>query len=46
MKKNDEHMVYNAIYLDGETGISYAKRFSVKSLIRDREYDLTRVKTK
>jgi topoisomerase-4 subunit A len=41
-KKNDEHMVYNAIYLDGESGVSYAKRFSVKSLIRDREYDLTR----
>ena len=45
-KKNDEHMVYNAIYFDGETGISYAKRFSVKSLIRDREYDLTRGTTK
>ena len=41
-KKNDEHMIYNTIYHDGETGISYAKRFSVKSLIRDREYDLTR----
>ena len=41
-KKNDEHRVYNAIYQDGGTGISYAKRFSVTSLIRDREYDLTR----
>ena len=41
-KKNDEHMVYNAIYFDGESGVSYAKRFSVKSLIRDREYDLTK----
>ena len=41
-KKNDEHMVYNAIYSDGGTGISYAKRFSVISLIREREYDLTR----
>ena len=41
-KKNDEHMVYNAIYLDGESSVSYAKRFSVKSLIRDREYDLTK----
>ena len=40
-KKNDEHMVYNAIYRDGDTGISYAKRFSVTSLIREREYDLT-----
>jgi len=40
-KKNDKHMVYNAIYFDGRTGISYAKRFSVTSIIRDREYDIT-----
>ena len=40
-KKNDIHMVYNAIYYDGRTGISYAKRFSVTSIIRDREYDIT-----
>ena len=41
-KKSDEHMVYNAIYKDGDTGVSYAKRFSAKSLIRDREYDITK----
>lgn len=40
-KKNDQHMVYNIIYIDGGSGISYAKRFSVTSIIRDREYDLT-----
>ena len=40
-KKNDKHMVYNAIYFDGKSGISYAKRFSVTSIIRDREYDIT-----
>ena len=40
-KKNDIHMVYNVIYYDGSSGISYAKRFSVTSIIRDREYDLT-----
>ena len=40
-KKNDQHMVYNIIYFDGGSGISYAKRFSVTSIIRDREYDLT-----
>jgi hypothetical protein len=34
-------MVYNAIYFDGNTSISYAKRFSVTSIIRDREYDIT-----
>ena len=40
-KKNDKHMVYNLIYFDGKSEISYAKRFSVTSIIRDREYDLT-----
>ncbi|MDX5421873.1 MAG: DNA gyrase/topoisomerase IV subunit A [Hymenobacteraceae bacterium] len=40
--KNDEHMVYNMIYLDGKSGVSYAKRFSVKSVTRDKEYDLTK----
>ena len=33
---------YNGlIYLDGGTGKSYAKRFNVKSITRDKEYDLT-----
>lgn len=41
-KKNDEHMVYNVIYRDGASGISYGKRFSVTSIVRDREYDITR----
>ncbi|MCJ8166247.1 DNA gyrase/topoisomerase IV subunit A [Pontibacter sp. E15-1] len=40
--KNDERMVYNMIYLDGKSGVSYAKRFSVKSITRDKEYDLTK----
>ncbi|WP_162053037.1 DNA gyrase/topoisomerase IV subunit A [Pontibacter pamirensis] len=40
--KNDEHMVYNMIYLDSKSGVSYAKRFSVKSITRDKEYDLTK----
>ncbi|GAB3816029.1 DNA gyrase/topoisomerase IV subunit A [Pontibacter rugosus] len=40
--KNDEHMVYNMIYLDGKSGVSYAKRFAVKSITRDKEYDLTK----
>jgi topoisomerase IV subunit A len=40
--KNDEHMVYNMIYLDGKTGISMAKRFSVNGVTRDKEYDLTK----
>lgn len=40
--KNDEHMVYNVIYADGKTGISMAKRFSVSSVTRDKEYDITK----
>lgn len=41
-KKNDERMVYNMIYLDGKSGKSFAKRFQVFSVTRDREYDLTK----
>jgi topoisomerase-4 subunit A len=40
--KNDEHMVYNMVYVDGKSGVSYAKRFAVKSITRDKEYDLTK----
>jgi len=40
--KNDEHMVYNMIYVDGLSGISMAKRFSVNGITRDKEYDLTK----
>ncbi len=37
-KKNDERTTYNAVYLDGKSGISYAKRFNVTSITRDKEY--------
>ena len=40
-RKNDERTIYNAVYRDGKTGISYIKRFNVPSVIREREYDLT-----
>ncbi|MFC5408175.1 DNA gyrase/topoisomerase IV subunit A [Larkinella bovis] len=40
-KKNDERRVYNMLYLDGKSGITMAKRFSVTAVTRDREYDLT-----
>src|SRR6201999_4327603 len=40
--KNDERTTYNMIYVDGETGTSYAKRFNVSGVTRDKEYDLTR----
>ncbi|MEM7572684.1 MAG: DNA gyrase/topoisomerase IV subunit A [Bacteroidota bacterium] len=41
-KKGDERTTYNLIYLDGKTGRSMAKRFNVKAITRDREYDLTK----
>ncbi|MCO6479964.1 MAG: DNA gyrase/topoisomerase IV subunit A [Phaeodactylibacter sp.] len=40
-KKGDDRTTYNMIYTDGKTGRSFAKRFNVKAITRDREYDLT-----
>jgi topoisomerase-4 subunit A len=39
-KKNDDRKVYNLVYADGKTGVSYVKRFKVTSVTRDREYKL------
>ncbi|WP_295123062.1 DNA gyrase/topoisomerase IV subunit A [uncultured Chitinophaga sp.] len=41
-RKNDERMTYNMVYADAKTGISYAKRFNVTGITRDKEYDLTK----
>jgi topoisomerase-4 subunit A len=41
-QKNDERTTYNMIYLDGKTGISYAKRFNVTGITREKEYELTK----
>jgi topoisomerase-4 subunit A len=41
-KKNDERTTYNMIYVDGASGVSYAKRFNVTGITRDKEYDLTK----
>lgn len=41
-QKSDERMTYNMIYSDGETGVSFAKRFNVTGITRDKEYDLTK----
>lgn len=41
-RKNDERTTYNMIYLDGKSGIAYAKRFNVTGITRDKEYDLTK----
>ena len=41
-KKNDDRTTYNIIYTDGKTGVSYAKRFNVTGITRDKAYDLTK----
>jgi len=41
-QKNDERTTYNMVYSDGKSGLSYAKRFNVTGVTRDKEYDLTR----
>lgn len=41
-QKNDERTTYNLVYADGKTGVSYAKRFNVTGITRDKEYDLTK----
>ena len=37
-KKNDDRKVFNLIYADGKSGVSFVKRFKVTSVTRDREY--------
>lgn len=41
-RKGDERTTYNMIYTDGGSGVSYAKRFNVTGVTRDKEYDLTK----
>ncbi|AHM58917.1 DNA topoisomerase IV subunit A [Flammeovirgaceae bacterium 311] len=41
-RKNDERMVYNAIYVDGGSGRAMVKRFQVLGITRDKEYDVTK----
>ena len=45
-RKNDERTTYNMIYVDGKSGISYAKRFNVTGVTRDKEYELAKEDTK
>jgi topoisomerase-4 subunit A len=40
-RKGDERTTYNMIYIDAKTGRAFAKRFNVKSITREKEYDLT-----
>jgi topoisomerase-4 subunit A len=41
-QKNDERTTYNMIYVDGASSISYAKRFNVTGVTRDKEYPLAK----
>jgi topoisomerase-4 subunit A len=41
-QKSDERTTYNMIYVDGKTGVSYAKRFNVTGITREKEYDLSK----
>jgi topoisomerase IV subunit A len=45
-QKNDERTTYNMIYLDGKSGVSYAKRFNVTGVTRDKEYNLAKSEDK
>ena len=39
--RNDQRTIYNVIYREGKTSVSYAKRFAVTSVTRDKDYDIT-----
>jgi topoisomerase IV subunit A len=41
-KKGDDRTTYNMVYLDGKSGTTYAKRFNVTAITRDKEYELTK----
>jgi topoisomerase-4 subunit A len=41
-QKNDERTTYNMIYTDGTSGKSFAKRFNVTGVTRDKEYEIAK----
>jgi topoisomerase-4 subunit A len=43
--RNDDRTIYNMIYSNGKNGVSFAKRFAVGGITRDKEYDLTQGKS-
>ena len=45
-KKNDAHMIYNLIYKDLSSNISYVKRFSVTSIVKDKKYNVSKGEAK
>ncbi len=40
-KKGDERTTYNMLYVDAASGKTFAKRFQVTGVTREKEYDLT-----
>ncbi len=40
-RKNDNRTIYNIVYFDGESGITFMKRCAINGLQRDKEYNLT-----
>lgn len=40
-KRNDDRTIYNVVYMDGKSRVSYIKRFAVTGVQRDKEYDLS-----
>ena len=41
-KKNDRHMVYNVVYLNKKDKKTYIKRFSIDSILKDKEYPISK----
>jgi topoisomerase-4 subunit A len=41
-RKNDERVTYNAVYTDGASKKTMAKRFNITSITRDKEYHVTK----
>ena len=41
-KKNDDRTIYNLIYRDGRRGPTRVKRFAATSVMRDKEYNVTK----
>lgn len=41
-KRNDERCIYHLLYKDGKTGKVMGKRFTIMSISRDKEYELTK----
>ena len=39
--RGDGRTIYNVIYREGKTALSYAKRFAITSVTRDKDYDIT-----